>query len=162
MRIVSMKRFILLGVLLTGVFVFVSSCSHFDELKNNGEESSSDGNSHNAGENCMRCHNDGKNEASEKWWYIAGTVYEEDDKVAGAAGSIELWTEADRKGTLVYKLQVDASGNFYTEKIIDFKGGFYPVFVSNDGKDVKEMSTKTTVGACGSCHGISTEKIEID
>lgn len=159
----SMVRKLRMSILIFfGVFVVLSSCSHFDELQKNGEESTVSESSHNAGQNCMRCHNDNNNEASEKWWNIAGTVYDEDDQVAGASGSIELWTESDRKGTLLYKVQVDQSGNFYTEKIVDFKGGFYPVFVSNDGKDVEAMPSKVNTGACGSCHGVSTPRIEID
>lgn len=135
------------------------SCSHFDQLEKNGKESSPDAESHNAGQNCMRCHNDGKNEASEYWWNVAGTVFH-DDEPDGKAGQIELWTEAGRKGTLLYTLQVDHSGNFYSQKIIDFKGGFYPVFVGDEGKKVKSMTSKTNTGACGSCHGVSTPHIE--
>lgn len=135
------------------------SCSHYDDVMKNGKESSTDNESHNAGENCMRCHNDGQHEASEYWWYVGGTVYH-DDEPDEKAGSIELWTEAGRKGTLLHKLQVDHSGNFYTQKIINFKGGFYPVFVSDDGKKVNGMTTKINTGACNSCHGVTEAKIE--
>lgn len=146
--------FVLLG------FIF-QSCNHYDEIMKNGEESSVNGNSHNAGRNCMSCHNDQSNEASEKWWYVGGTVYDDDHKVAGTSGSIELWTQPNRQGEMLYKLPVDKSGNFYTQKIINFKGGFYPVFVGNNNK-TKEMTTKTTVGACNSCHGVTEEQIEVD
>lgn len=147
-----------LAVLL--VFIF-QSCNHYDDIMKNGEESSVSGNSHNAGRDCMSCHHDNSNEASEKWWYIGGTVYDDDHKVADASGEIELWTQPNRKGEMLYKLTVDKSGNFYTQKIFSFKGGFYPVFVGKNNK-TKEMTTQTTNGSCNSCHGVTEEPIEVD
>lgn len=157
-----MKRkllFFTLVVLWSGLTL--QSCSHYDEIMKNGKESSPGENSHNAGRNCMSCHNDNSNEASEKWWYVAGTVFKDDKKVSEASGSIELWTQPNRAGELLYKLPVDKSGNFYTAKIINFKGGFYPVFVGNNQK-TKEMTTKTSNGSCNSCHGVTEEEIEVD
>jgi hypothetical protein len=157
-----MKRSILLIAPLVVLIGFVlQSCSHYDDIMKNAQESTSTEKSHDAGRDCMSCHHDNSNEASEKWWYVAGTVFEDDKKVSEASGSIELWTKPSRSGELLNKLPVDQSGNFYTAKIFSFKGGFYPVYVGNNGK-VKEMSTKTSNGSCNSCHGITEEEIEVD
>lgn len=156
--------------IINSCFVFMillmvaASCSHYDEIMKNGKESSPDGTSHNAGRNCMSCHHDGSNTASwgDRWWYFAGTVFQDKgNEPASSSGAIELWTGPGRTGERLYKVPVDRSGNFYTAKIFSFKGGFYPVFVGNDGT-IKEMATKTTEGACNSCHGITEEHIEIN
>jgi len=142
--------------------VAIQGCSHYDDIMKNGKESAADGSSHNAGRNCMECHHDASNEASEenRWWYFAGTVFDQGTPAA-SAGHIELWTRPGRSGKLLYKVPVDRSGNFYTAKIFSFEGGFYPVFVSNTGA-LKEMTTKTAEGACNSCHGVSEPRITIN
>lgn len=139
----------------------VQSCSRYDEIMKNAIESTASGWSHNAGNNCMACHHDAKNEASEKWWYVAGTTFDQNSSPASAAGVIELWTQPNRTGELIHSLTIDAAGNFYSQKIIDFKGGFYPVAVSNGGK-VSAMTSKITEGACNSCHGVTEAVIKID
>lgn len=143
-----MKRTILLLHLLAMVII---SCSHYDDLQSNGEESTANGNSHNAGRNCMQCHHDGKNEASEKWWYVAGSVVGS----KGKGGVVQLWTERNASGNLLLSLAIDQSGNFYTEKIIDFKGGYYPIIIH--GTDTLKMLEQVTGASlnrsCNDCHG---------
>lgn len=157
-----MKRSIVLIAPLIVLAGFVlQSCSHYDDIMKNAEESTANEKSHNAGRDCMSCHQDNSNEASEKWWYVAGTVFDDNKKVAESSGAIELWTQPNRSGELLRKITIDKSGNFYTAKIVDFKGGFYPVYVGNNGK-VKEMSTQTSNGSCSSCHGVTKEVIEVD
>lgn len=150
------NRKIQLAVMSSLLFIF--SCSHYDDIMKNGNESTANGESHNPGQNCMKCHNEG--EFSEAvleggWWHIAGTAY------GSKANTVELWTGINRTGELVYKLPVDPKGNFYTAKIVDFKGGFYPVVVKDDGS-ILAMQEKTSTGACNSCHGISTPAIVVN
>ncbi len=140
-----------------------SACSHYDDLQKNGKESKANSSeSHNAGKNCMTCHNKGEFDEAVLgggWWNIAGTVYKSGGATA-SEGTIELWTGPGRTGTFVYKLPIDAKGNFYTAKVVDFKGGFYPVLLDKDGNVKKEMNNKTSTGACSSCHGVTEDKIE--
>jgi hypothetical protein len=76
--------------------------------------------SHNFGLDCMSCHNIKPSEAYREggWWRIAGSVANEDGSSPFTNATIELWSEPDRSGVLYYSLQVDAKGNFYTEKIV--------------------------------------------
>ncbi len=141
--------------------LMVQSCSHYDEIMKNAIESTVNGDSHNAGKNCMSCHHDAKNEAHEKWWYIAGTAYDNASAPARSGGSVELWTKPNRTGEKVYELKIDGSGNFFTQKIINFKGGFYPVVIANNG-NIKAMTTQTVQGACNSCHGVTEGVITIN
>lgn len=135
-----------------GLALLITACSHYSELQKDAKESmAGDDESHNPGQNCMSCHNDNKNEASsEGWWNIGGTAYKNNKTVK--TGSVELWTGPDRTGSLLYKLAIDEHGNFYTNKIIDFKGGFYPVLINQDGSFNASMGTKTINGSCNSCH----------
>lgn len=145
-------------LILYAFLLTVTACSHYDDIMANGKESSYGGESHNSGQNCMRCHNE--SEYSEAvleggWWHVAGTVY------GGKAKDVELWTGPNRTGEKVYSLQVDPIGNFFTAKIVNFKGGVYPVVVKKDGS-VKAMSTAINTGACNSCHGVTTESIRVN
>ncbi len=140
----------------------ILSCSHYDEIQKNGKESQSHSSeSHNQGMDCMSCHHEQGNEAYDRWWYVAGTVFLSDGTPAPSSGAIELWTKPGRSGEKIYTLQIDAKGNFYTQKIIDFKGGVYPVLVANSGT-ITAMSTSTLNLACNSCHGISTERLTVN
>lgn len=138
------------------------ACSHFDEIQKDPKESKSgEDESHNMGQNCMKCHNDNKNEASsEGWWNVAGTAYNPQKLTLKTGGTVELWTGPERTGSLLYKLPIDKLGNFYTNKIIDFKGGFYPVLIGADGSynPDNSMSSKTTIGSCNSCHDDVTQE----
>lgn len=147
------------------IALFVYGCSHYDELQKNGKESKTGtAESHNAGQNCMRCHN--KGEFSEAvlgggWWNIAGTAYQASGNTA-QSGSVELWTGPQRTGKLAYRLSIDALGNFYTAKVVNFYGGVYPVLVNEDGSIAKSMPEPTTTGACNSCHGVTTDRIQFN
>jgi cytochrome c553 len=139
------------------LLISIASCSHYDEIMKSGKESTYSSKSHNAGQNCMTCHNSGSDlsEAVREggWWNVAGTVY------GGNGKDIELWTGPNRTGELIHTLQIDRSGNFYSAKIIQFKTGVYPVLVKKD-ESTKEMSTSTLIGACNSCHGKTTDAIK--
>lgn len=143
-------------------FIFLSAliliaCSHYDQLERDGIVSTSNASSHNSGENCMRCHHDKKNEASEKWWNVAGTVYYNNGDIASSGGTVELWTEPGGTGKLVYRLPIDNSGNFYTQKISNFRDGYYPIIIH--GNDTTHMTGKVSgddvYKSCNSCHGLN-------
>jgi hypothetical protein len=129
--------------------VFCLACTHVEELENDVEESKPDERSHNAGKNCSSCHNVNGNEASSEWWTIAGTVYNTNGSVLNNA-TIELWDGKNRNGQLIKKLTSDLSGNFYTNQIINFKSGLFPVLVYEDS--VKTMQSAFNGGSCNSCH----------
>jgi hypothetical protein len=157
-----MTKFTIGSVFILSLFTITfQSCSHYDEIQKNALESSVNGDSHNSGQNCMSCHHEKGNEAASKWWYIAGTAFDANLNRAGSGGMVELWTEPNRTGVKIYTLPIDRSGNFYTQKIINFQGGFYPVVIGNTG-NINAMTTQTTEGACNSCHGVTENVIEID
>lgn len=146
------------------IIAVISSCNHYDELQKNAKESmAGDDESHNAGQNCMSCHNKGGfNEAVQDggWWNIAGTAFNGANYAKD--GSVELWTEANRTGTLIYKLSIDDLGNFYTGKIVNFRGGAFPVLIDKNGNIKKAMQSSTVNGSCNSCHGINTPVISFN
>lgn len=151
--------------LLAGVVLFLVQCSHVDELARNPKQSEAGENeSHNYMQDCMRCHNDSKNEASGVgggWWTIAGSVEDDEDNRPADKGKVELWSEVDRQGTLYATLDIDELGNFYTNQIIDYNGVCYPVLVAPSGNWVG-MSQAFTSGGCNSCHNNdTTDRLEL-
>jgi hypothetical protein len=151
-------------LVIFALVLFISGCSHFDEIQKSAKESmAGDDESHNSGQNCMSCHNQGGiNEAVQEggWWNIAGTAY----KLGNTAneGTVELWTGPNRTGSLIYKLAIDELGNFYTAKIIHFKGGAFPVLIDKNGNMNKAMQSSTLNGSCNSCHGVTTPLISFN
>lgn len=145
-------KLILPCVLILIVILVINACTHTNDIELDLKESSANKESHYAGLDCMSCHHDSKNEASEKWWYVAGTAYNTDGKI-NTNGSIELWSGKNSTGTLLKRIYVDKSGNFYTNKIINFVGGCYPVAVSATGNRTAMQSIFNGQG-CNSCHGI--------
>lgn len=151
------KKSVILGLFFS---LLVIACSHYDDLQKSGVESSSSASSHNNGQDCMKCHNSPSNEASsEAWWNVAGSVY----KANGSANTnarIELWSEPNGKGFRILGLNADKNGNFYTEKIVNFNKGCYPIAIS--GSDTIAMGAQFVGGGCNSCHGVSTSKIQVN
>ncbi|MES2725780.1 MAG: hypothetical protein V4643_01670 [Bacteroidota bacterium] len=147
-------------IVLPVLILLFIACSHYDSLQKNGVESSANKSSHNSGQDCMRCHNDDKHEASfYAWWNVAGTIF----KGSGALNTearIELWSEPNGKGFRILSLATDKDANFYSEKIIKFNGGCYPIAIS--GVDTVAMSQSFNGGGCNSCHGVSTNKIIVN
>lgn len=143
----------------------IASCSQYDKTQNNPEESMLDSDkSHNNGQNCMSCHNQNGNEAVREagWWYIGGSVYDDKGQEASSAGFVELWTGPNATGNRMVRLAIDQKGNFYTNRIINFGNGLYPVLKKTDDKIEAHMSTSTKTGACNSCHGVSTSLLKLD
>lgn len=157
-----MKRKFIKGLFFATLLALsLVSCSHYEEIQADIEESKSgDDESHNPGKNCGSCHNQSGNEAArEYWWIISGTVFNSNNN--GEDGvSIELWQKPNQQGALIKRLASDELGNFYTNEILDFNGGCYPVI--KKGNKIKQMGTIYNGGSCNSCHGISTNKLTID
>lgn len=149
---------ILLAFFLGAGIVIVSSCKHSNgdckgEIKNS---STNESESHNMGKNCLGCHYSGGQ--GEGCFTAAGTVYDSLQTSTKPGGAVKLYTGPNGTGDLVSTLEIDELGNFYTGKSINFIGGLYPSVTSKSGK-TKYMSTPISLGACNSCHGVSTGKI---
>ncbi len=145
--------------------VFIWQCSHADQLRKYGKESERGSTeSHNFGQNCMTCHNQSGNEAVREggWWNIAGSVISDDSNQPFTNGVVELWSLPDRQGVLYYTLDIDALGNFYTEKIVNFPGDCYPAVVNTITGESKSMDDPFRAGGCNACHGYTEELIEMD
>lgn len=155
--------------LLAIAFIVVSGCNHYDELKSSGSDSSPSEKSHEAGNDCMSCHHNNNNGASSRWWYVAGTAYQANAVKEATEGEVQLWTGQAATGTKIYSMKIDQNGNFYTQKIIDFKGGYFPVVIyKNDTFPMLEKILGTDLNkSCNNCHGnngngINTPKITLN
>lgn len=142
--------------------ILLVACSHYDSLQKNGKESTASEKSHNSGKDCMSCHNNSSNEASSNaWWNVAGTVYSGSSPMSNI--TMELWTGPNGTGNKITSLVSDKNGNFYTEKILNFNDGCYPLIKS--GNTVKYMSAKFLGGmSCtnSGCHGGTQDIIDIN
>jgi hypothetical protein len=112
---------------------------------------SAGGGSHNAGRNCLQCHNGGSEAPT---WTLAGTVYRSDGVTANPAATVRLTRGPDGTGGVVLTLTTDGSGNFYTASSVDFGAGLFPEVSGSDGVRVS-MPTTVPNGACNSCHDSS-------
>ncbi|OYU94931.1 MAG: hypothetical protein CFE21_14730 [Bacteroidetes bacterium B1(2017)] len=142
--------------------LLVISCSHYDQLSKNPVESKSGGRSHNSGENCGKCHNshnNGEFPGADKWWTVAGTIYASNFSAQKNA-VIELYEKTGKQGKLIKRLVSDNNGNFYTNQIIDFNNGCYPVVTV--GSNSKMMNQGYIGGSCNSCHGITTASLVVN
>lgn len=115
-----------------------------------GGGSASASRSHNAGRNCLQCHNE---------FRVAGTVY----AASGAAKSgatVRLTTAPSGGGTVLATLTSDGTGNFYTSQSVSFGSGVYAQVTGSSGTLSKKGAI--TSGACNSCHGVSTPRLQVD
>ena len=137
------------------------SCSHYDELQANLIESEQgDDESHNVGRNCGSCHNVNGNEAKQAgWWTVSGSVFTSKGNTQKNA-IIELWEKPNRQGKLVKRLVSDDLGNFYTNQILNFKGGVFPSISVNN--QTISMGSAFNGSSCNSCHGVTTSQLSID
>lgn len=111
------------------------------------------------GLNCMNCHSG--TGGGEGCFAVAGTIYNKDLTATVPNASVKLFSGPDGSGNLLRTIEVDAKGNFYDGKNDGLMEKFYPIVISPDGVQ-DTMREPITVGACNSCHGISTEKIWVD
>jgi hypothetical protein len=110
--------------------------------------------SHRFGENCFSCHVSGGGEASEYRFTIAGSVYASggNSALANSNATVEFYTQANRSGTRVLTLPVDAYGNFFTtNSVSELSNGLYPQVVYNSNRSSMN-SQHTSTGQCYSCH----------
>lgn len=114
--------------------------------------------SHNAGQNCMKCHKSGGE--GEGWFQAAGTVYHSNGTTTNSNAVVKLYTEPNGGGELVATIEVDKKGNFYTTEDIDFSSGLYPQLEGIN--KTKYMTVPTITGACNSCHGVTEAKLTIE
>lgn len=153
------KTMIAFLVVVTGTFALtLTSCERERGCGETNISSHGGDDSHNNGRNCFSCHTSGGE--GEGCFNAAGTTY----KSSGSAaknGTVKLYTGENSTGTLRATIEVDNLGNFYTTDDINFSGGLYPTIISATG-NVYEMSDNITTGACNSCHGVSTDRLEID
>jgi hypothetical protein len=132
--------------------LFLTSCGHEEEdspdvaISSNGSKSS-----HNTGQNCLNCHQSG----NEYIFSTAGTVYQQQNLTAPLANvKIVFHDGPNASGNLIYSIEVDALGNFYTTDAIAWENGLY-VSVEVPGQAItSSMSFTVNEGACGRCHAI--------
>jgi len=146
MRRVSLFGIFIVAIVMTGI----QSCN-----KNETKISQANGHSHNAGRNCMGCHNSGGE--GDGWFTVAGTAYNAVDSGIFSNAVVKLYTGRPGVGTPVATIYGDGSGNFYTTAAIDFSVGLTPVITGSTGTNY--MHTTLTTGACNSCHGVTQTKI---
>ena len=135
------------------VLIYTQSC---EKGNNDTRVSQNGGYSHNAGRNCMDCHN--PNGEGSGWFNAAGTVYASTGSSIHPNATVYLYTNPNGRGSIVDSLYGDGSGSFYTTSSINFGSGLYPAVVGSNGA-VKYMVNSISQGACNGCHGVSTAKI---
>ncbi len=116
--------------------------------------------SHNAGQDCLSCHQAGKNEYV---FQIAGTVYKKDKQTPAPGATVYLYDSLNGQGTQIMRIEVDKKGNFYTtqspSKALSM---LHPKVVGAQGS-THYMSSTLTSGSCNSCHnGTTTDRIWVD
>lgn len=107
----------------------------------------------------MSCHT--SNGGGKGCFVVAGSAYSSDLKSAISSGTVELYTEANGKGTLKYTIDIDSRGNFYTTDNNTDYSGLWAAVKSSSGT-THYMSSALSSGSCNSCHGQSTSKIWAD
>lgn len=139
---------------MIGMMVWMlPSCKH--GKCENGPDSNVSMSSHNAGENCMRCHlPDGEGEVC---WTAAGTIYDQNAELPLSGQVVILFTGPQGTGNVQRTLISDASGNIHTSNSLSFGHGLFPALVHNS--DTTFMNQVITDGACNRCHGVTTDRI---
>jgi hypothetical protein len=108
--------------------------------------------SHLNGENCMRCHQQFGPGTGR--FTIGGSLYtDEHSTTPMAGGTIELRTAPLGEGELVFSLEVDANGNFYSTDPLPFpEAELFPWVRSSSGAGTNGMEFPVSSGACNACH----------
>lgn len=150
------KTIITLTLLLGGIsFILLNSCKS-NKCGQTKYSQANESESHNMGKNCLSCHvSGGKGDGC---FEVGGTVYGSDKKTTVSGGTLKLYTGPNGTGSLVTTLAIDKLGNVYTTNSVDFSSGLYPVVISSGGQ-TQYMGSKTTTGACNSCHGVSQDVV---
>lgn len=96
--------------------------------------------SHNAGRNCLDCHN----------FAVAGTVYRADGSAYPGA-AVRLTSGPAGSGALVASVTADGSGNFYASSVAGLASGLY-TDAAGPAATPRPMQAQVRSGACNSCH----------
>ena len=148
------------GRIITALFLFIvfvnTSCEN-DGIDPDEELISVFGatESHNTGIACASCHVSGG--SGEGWFNLSGSVYDGTLTNPYPNATVRLYTEAQGAGSLVYTLEVDGLGNFYTTDNIDYGNGLYVLVEGSQSTEY--MHSTITDGDCNSCHGVSVDRI---
>ncbi|MES0489465.1 MAG: hypothetical protein ABUK01_05690 [Leptospirales bacterium] len=134
----TIKHILLQFRFIVGILI-VTMCS--SNCNNDPLESSANSSSHNAGENCRSCHSSGS-----KLLTLAGTVYTTASSGTKAGGQ-GLTVKIKKNSKTLFTLDVDKSGNFYTDRDVNFS---VQASVSNGNA----MSANISKGGCNKsgCH----------
>ncbi len=144
---------------ITIIFCIVS-CKR--DGKNITARSAHNTNSHNSGTDCMSCHKSSGQAKANGWYVVAGTVFQPNQSNVNANATVYLYSGPNATGNLVYELEADNYGNFYTTDAIDFGNGLYPVVQSSSGTQ-QYMQNVIRTGNCNGCHNSSqTGKIFVN
>lgn len=135
-------------------FAVLSSCEEGGKNEKNISKYDSE-KSHNTGMDCMACHISGGE--GEGWFQVAGTVYDSLKVNPLPNAKIILSSGSNGSGEVLYTIEGDALGNFYTTENIDFQDGLYAKVEGPQSS--KYMASKLTQGACNSCHGNTVDKL---
>lgn len=111
--------------------------------------------SHYQGENCPICHQEGGE--GKGWFNISGTVYDTTLSHGYANATVNIFDGINGTGNLIYSIECDSFGNFYSTNKIEFGSGLYAVV---DGEKISaKMGSLVTKGSCNNCHGVTTNRI---
>jgi hypothetical protein len=107
--------------------------------------------SHNAGENCAKCHTNG--EEGRGCFTVCGTAFKNDRSTPMADAILLLLTKNEKDSIMGVRAKImgDKSGNFYTTESTDFVGT-YPAIVSRNGDTTFMNSSLDATASCNSCH----------
>lgn len=107
--------------------------------------------SHNAGENCMHCHQ--PHGAGRGLFTVAGTLYGPDGRPFAGGAQVLVTTEPFGAGDVLTTVEVDDLGNFFTTAELPLPDQpIAPFATSADGTLSVGMPFPTLSGACNVCH----------
>jgi hypothetical protein len=116
-----------------------------------GGGGSASSSSHNAGRDCLQCHNS---------FRMAGTVWNASGSAGKAGATVRVTSTPDGGGSVLATLTTDATGNFYTSQSVALGSVYVDVAGSSGTRHF--MKAALSNGGCNSCHGVSTGRIQVD
>ena len=140
---------------MIGSLIIMTSCEQEEGENETKISYFNETESHKTGQNCMDCHKSGG--PGEGWFTMAGSVYDSQLNDPYPNATVYLYTAPNGTGDLIYTLEGDALGNFYTTESIEFESGLYASLKGNTA--TKHMTTVLTTGKCNSCHGDTADRI---
>ena len=152
------QKLIGLSFLLTVLSISFFSCKKDAKCGATNISASGGDDSHNNGQNCMQCHTDGGE--GKGCFSAAGSVYNSALSSPVNSGKVEFFTQANGAGQLMYTIQIDSYGNFYSTADMNVVG-LFPRVTGPTGTQ-QSMSTGLSSGKCNTCHNVSTSKIWAD